>query len=161
MDFCFLGAESSIENCFKSSRSRKSIFHVVPHLIKAKLFSVSMSTIWAWCGYWIPWFSTITWSPICRPSSDNTLLCSFVPSSLLPNWVWLFDRKPSLQGSYFHHVLNLLLQLCHKFDQEWQDKMNHLCQWQLHISHFYWNSQMSWFDFQRNLSLIASQALIV
>ncbi len=76
MDFHFLGAESSIENHFKSSRSTKSIFCVVSHLIKAKLFSMSMSTIWALCGHWLPWFSTTTWLPACRPSSDNTLLCS-------------------------------------------------------------------------------------
>ncbi len=84
-----------------------------------------------------------------------------IPSSLLPNWAWSFNRKPSLQGSYFHHVSNLLLQLCHKFDQELQDKMKHLCQWQLHILHFQWNSWMLWFDFQHNLSSMASQALIV
>ncbi len=71
-------------------------------------------------GHWLPWFSTKTWLPTCRPSSDNTLLffVFLLLCSPTPNWAWLFDRNPSLQGSYFHHVL------CHKLDQEWQDKMN-------------------------------------
>ncbi len=86
-------------------------------------------------------------------------LCA--PSFLLPNWAWLFNRKPNSRGSYFHNVSNLLLQLCHKFDQERQEMMNSLNLWQLHISHLHWNFSMTWFDFQWNAFLVALQALFV
>ncbi len=101
-----------ISFCFPSNQS-KIVFHVNVNYL---------SLVW-------PLITMIFNKNMIANFSDLLQIILFfalcVSSSLLPNWAWLFNRKPSLQGIYFHHVSNLLLQLCHNFDQEWQDKINH------------------------------------